>query len=132
MILQVLFMSNKHLWSKCNLKSSSQQRRTLSKIYLPFDLLESKAKVIILFLVLFFFIFFISRRHSIVEKKPHSCFIRTIIVLNIFFLIVIALSIAVIYRFAAIIKESKYSYTNGRTIHSLLSQFLQSISRKKI
>lgn len=69
--------------------------------YSIINILFSLAKII-------FFFSFISISHGIVEKKPHSCFVRTIIVLNIFFLIVIALSIAVIYRFAAIIKESKY------------------------
>ncbi|XP_031626236.1 neprilysin-2-like isoform X2 [Contarinia nasturtii] len=46
-------------------------------------------------------------RHGIPEKKRHSCFVRTLIILNIFFIIAIALSIAVIYRFAALIKEYK-------------------------
>lgn len=66
----------------------------------------------LLFFYLFILFFFCSsillHRRGFEEKKPHSCFVRTLIVLNIFFIIAIALSIAVIYRFAALIQESKW------------------------
>lgn len=59
------------------------------------------------FVLLFYFIPFHST-HSHDEKKQHSCFMRTLIVFNIFFVIAIALSIAIIYRFGALIKECKF------------------------
>lgn len=51
---------------------------------------------------------FQSNRRGYPEKRQHPCFVRVLIVLNIFFIIAIALSIAVIYRFAALIQESKW------------------------
>ncbi|XP_055295789.1 neprilysin-2-like isoform X2 [Sitodiplosis mosellana] len=47
--------------------------------------------------------------HDFQETRRNSCFVRTLIVLNVFFIIAIALSIAVIYRFAALIQENKTS-----------------------
>lgn len=57
--------------------------------------------------ILFSYSNFQSNRRGYPEKRQHSCFVRVLIVLNIFFIIAIALSIAVIYRFAALIQESK-------------------------
>lgn len=54
--------------------------------------------------------FSIYNRRGFPEKRQHSCFVRVLIVLNIFFIIAIALSIAVIYRFAALIQESKWFF----------------------
>lgn len=61
-----------------------------------------------LFYLIYKSIHFHFYRRGFEEKKPRSCFVRLLIVLNIFFIIAIALSIAVIYRFAALIQESKY------------------------
>lgn len=62
------------------------------------------------FLILFVLLFFSPPFHlnSHDEKKQHSCCMRTLIVFNIFFVIAIALSIAIIYRFGALIKECKF------------------------
>ena len=52
-------------------------------------------------------IFVLFHSNDFKEKKPQSCIMRTLIVLNLFLIIAIALSIAVMFRFAAVIQESK-------------------------
>lgn len=58
------------------------------------------------------------------EKRQHSCIMRTLIVLNLFLIIAIALSIAVMFRFAAVIQESKTRSYASACISGIFSHII--------